>query len=82
MSRKWPRVPADRLVKLLERLGYARIHQRGSHVKMRKLIGEDVHTIIVVVHKGRDAPLGHVRDVLTDAAKRNQIPVEDLIRQL
>lgn len=82
MSPKWPRVPGDRLVRALERLGYQRVHQRGSHVKLRKIIEGHTHTIVVVVHKGKDAALGHVQDVLKDVAQRNGIPLEDLISQL
>ncbi len=82
MSPRWPRVPAKRLVALLKRLGYEEVRQRGSHLKLRKIVKGRRHTIVIAVHSGRDLPPGYVGDVLKDVARRHEIPVEDLINQL
>ena len=82
MSRKWPRVPARRLISLLKRLGYQEVRQRGSHLKLRKTVKGKPHTIVIVVHSGKDLPPGYVSDVLKDVARRHEIPVEELINQL
>ncbi len=82
MSLKWPRIRVERLIALLEHLGYQRVHQRGSHLKMRKHIAGREHNIVVIVHHGRDIPIGHLQDVLKDVAQRNAIPIEDLIKKL
>lgn len=82
MSLKWPRIRVERLITLLEHLGYQRVHQRGSHLKMRKYIAGQEHNIVIVVHHGRDIPIGHLQDVLKDVAQCNGIPIEDLIQRL
>ncbi len=82
MSPKWPRVPAKRLVSLLKRLGYEEVRQRGSHLKLRKTVGGQSHTIVIAIHASRDLPPGYVSDVLKDVAQRHGIPVEELIDQL
>lgn len=82
MSLKWPRIRVERLITLLEHLGYQRVHQRGSHLKMRKYIAGREHNIVIVIHHGRDIPIGHLQDVLRDVAHRNGISVEDLIKNL
>ena len=47
---KLPRgVPANRLIRVLERLGYKVIRQRGSHVRLRHE-GPPAHTITVPLH--------------------------------
>jgi predicted RNA binding protein YcfA (HicA-like mRNA interferase family) len=47
---KLPRgVSADRLVRLLERLGYEVLRQKGSHIRLRHP-GPPVHLITVPKH--------------------------------
>jgi predicted RNA binding protein YcfA (HicA-like mRNA interferase family) len=47
----------------LERAGFRKVHQTGSHVK---LVGRG-RTVIVQQHKGRDMPLGTLRGILKQA---------------
>jgi predicted RNA binding protein YcfA (HicA-like mRNA interferase family) len=47
----------------LERAGFRKIHQTGSHVK---LVGRG-RTVIVLQHKGRDMPRGTLRGILEQA---------------
>lgn len=47
---KLPRgLPADRLIRALERLGYEVIRQKGSHVRMRNA-ERPAHAITVPLH--------------------------------
>jgi predicted RNA binding protein YcfA (HicA-like mRNA interferase family) len=48
---KQPRgVPADRLIRVLERLGYEVSHQKGSHVRLRHA-GPPHHSVTVPLHQ-------------------------------
>lgn len=58
----------------LERAGFARKSQRGSHLKMRH---PDGRTVIVPVHY-RDIPTGTLRSIL----KQARMAAEDLIALL
>ncbi len=51
---KLPVVSGEKLVSVLERFGYKKIHQRGSHIKMRKFYEDSKHTITVPNHKEID----------------------------
>jgi len=78
---KLPRdVGGDDLVKLLKRYGYPRIHQTGSHVRIRAMIDGEPHTITIPLH----SPLhvGTFHHILKDIAEHLQIPVSQLIEEL
>ena len=54
--------PTD-LVRLLERLGFQRIRQKGSHLYLRH---PDGRATVVPMHKGEDLPPGLLRSILQD----------------
>jgi predicted RNA binding protein YcfA (HicA-like mRNA interferase family) len=56
-----PALPGDRVVKALERAGFAVVRVRGSHHVMRH---PDGRTVPVPVHPGRDMPKGTLRNIL------------------
>jgi predicted RNA binding protein YcfA (HicA-like mRNA interferase family) len=72
-------VPADRLIRALERLGYEVIRQRGSHVRLRNE-GPPVRTITVPLHN----PLktGTLHGILSEVAQMRSITVESIIEVL
>lgn len=77
---KLPRgVPADRLIKALEELGYEVIRQKGSHVRLRHE-GPPVHAITVPLHN----PLktGTLHDILSEVAQMRSITIESLVDSL
>jgi predicted RNA binding protein YcfA (HicA-like mRNA interferase family) len=77
---KLPRgVSGDRLVRVLERLGYAVIRQKGSHVRMRH-DGPPIHMITVPLHN----PLktGTLHSILSDVAQMRSINIETIIEML
>lgn len=51
---KLPIVSGEKLVSVLERFGYKKIHQRGSHIKMRRYYENSKHTITIPNHKEID----------------------------
>ena len=73
---KLPRgVSADRVIRALERLGYAVIRQRGSHVRLRHE-GPPAHTITVPLHN----PLktGTLHGILSEVAETRSITIESI----
>jgi predicted RNA binding protein YcfA (HicA-like mRNA interferase family) len=60
------RMNADDVEKILQRYGFVLISQKGSHRKWRNL--ERRLQAIVAYHKGRDLPLGTLRNIMTTAA--------------
>ncbi len=77
---KLPRgVSADRLVRALEHLGYRKIRQKGSHVRLRHE-GPPAHSITVPVHDSLKT--GTLHGILTEVAQMRSIAVETIIALL
>ena len=62
---KLPRVSGREVVKRLERLGFLRVRQRGSHVVLRKDSAEGAVGCVVPLHD--DLAVGTLRGVLRQA---------------
>ena len=77
---KLPRgVSADRLVRVLERLGYEVLRQKGSHIRLRHP-GPPVHFITVPNHD----PLktGTLHGILAEVALMRAVKIEALAELL
>jgi len=77
---KLPRgVSADRLIRVLERLGYKVIRQKGSHVRLRHE-GPPAHAITIPRHD----PLktGTLHGILSEVAHMRSIAIESLVELL
>ena len=77
---KLPRgVSADRLIRVLERLGYGVIRQKGSHVRVRHE-GPPAHMITIPLHN----PLktGTLHGILSEVAQMRSISIESLTEML
>jgi predicted RNA binding protein YcfA (HicA-like mRNA interferase family) len=77
---KLPRgVSADHLIRVLERLGYQVIRQKGSHVRLRH-DGPPAHLVTVPMHN----PLktGTLQGILNEIAANRSISIETLIEML
>jgi predicted RNA binding protein YcfA (HicA-like mRNA interferase family) len=77
---KLPRgVPAERLIRVLEQLGYRVIRQKGSHARLRH-DGPPAHLITVPLHN----PLktGTLHGILSDVAQMRSIDVASLAELL
>jgi len=48
---KLPVISYKQLIKLLKQLGYEIDHQRGSHIRLKKLLPSGQHSITVPAHK-------------------------------
>jgi len=71
MSSSLPVLTATELIAILQRLGFKRIRQSGSHVAMKH---DDGRWTTVPLHKGRDLPKGTLRQILRDAG----LTIDDL----
>jgi len=68
-------VDARAMERVLQRLGFARVRQKGSHVFYRHADGR---TTTVPHHKGRDLAVPLVRAILADI----QVPPAEFLRIL
>jgi predicted RNA binding protein YcfA (HicA-like mRNA interferase family) len=77
---KLPRgVSGDRLVRVLERLGYGVIRQKGSHVRLRHE-GPPVHAITVPLHN--PIKTGTVHGIVSEVAQMRSIDNETVVEML
>jgi predicted RNA binding protein YcfA (HicA-like mRNA interferase family) len=77
---KLPRgVSGDRLVRVLERLGYGVIRQKGSHVRLRHE-GPPVHAITVPMHN--PIKTGTVHGIVSEVAQMRSIDNETVVEML
>ena len=75
-----PVVSGKDLLKLLSRLGYQVVRQKGSHVRLKCQTPPGEHAITIPMHE-EIAP-GTLNDILSKVALWKSIPKEDLIRLL
>lgn len=59
-------VSGNRVVKALQRKGFLVVHQRGSHIKLKKTEGNKVYIAIVPIH--RELAKGTLKSILRHAS--------------
>jgi len=57
-------LPANKVIKALEKIGFQQIRQKGSHLFMRH---HDGRTTIITVHPGEEIGKGMIRKIIKDA---------------
>ena len=77
---KLPVISGDELIKLLTKLGYEIVRQKGSHVRLRKKTGIGEHNITVPKHK--EIAKGTLNDILSKVSLWNNISKEELVKML
>ena len=65
MGERIRRMNAKQVEKILEQYGFQLVSQKGSHRKWRNF--ERKLQVIVPSHRGRDLPLGTLRNILVNA---------------
>ena len=70
-----PVLKAGELIRVLERIGFVPVRQRGSHVRLKH---GDGRVVTVPMHAGRDIARGLLRKVLRDV----DLSSEELMRLL
>lgn len=74
---KLPRgVSAERLIRALERLGYAAIRQKGSHVRLLHQAAP-VHSISVPLHD--PLKIGTFHGILVEVAQAQSLSIQDIL---
>ncbi|MEA1924512.1 MAG: type II toxin-antitoxin system HicA family toxin [Candidatus Altiarchaeota archaeon] len=68
------------LLKLLKKLGYEILRQRGSHVRLRKITSLGEHNITVPLHD--ELSKGTLNDILSKVSLWNSTQKEELIKML
>ncbi|MBI5190169.1 MAG: type II toxin-antitoxin system HicA family toxin [Nitrospirae bacterium] len=64
---KLPSVTGEQLLKALVKDGYKVLRQKGSHVVVSKVVGDEELTFPVPVHKGKDIKPGLLNGILAQA---------------
>ena len=59
---------ARELIRILEKNGWYRVSQNGSHLKMKN----GIHTEIIPIHS-KDIPIGTVKEILKRTGLKNKI---------
>ena len=57
-------LPAKKVIRALETIGFKQIRQKGSHLFMRH---PDGRTTLITIHPGEDIGKGMIRKVISDA---------------
>jgi len=68
-----PPIGADDVLRVLRKLGFYLVRQRGSHVRLKH---DDGRVVTVPVHRGRQIGQGLLRKILRDA----ELSREEFIR--
>jgi len=77
---KLPRgVSGDRLVRALTHLGYERVRQKGSHVRLRHT-GPPVHVVTIPLHN--PIKIGTLHSILSEVARERSITIESIVENL
>ena len=67
---KLPLLPARELLSILKRLGFEPVHQRGSHLTLKRL--SDLRRVTVPIHAGRTIKKGLLKGILNDVGLTTQ----------
>lgn len=70
---KLPLITGSDLCKILSKLGFRMVHQKGSHIVW---VHTDGRSTTVPVHPGRELPRGLIRKILRDV----ELSVEEYVR--
>jgi predicted RNA binding protein YcfA (HicA-like mRNA interferase family) len=65
MTPKLPVLSGEQLIRILEKFGYVRVRQKGSHVRLRHLSNPERKPVTVPLHPA--VARGTLRNILRDA---------------
>jgi predicted RNA binding protein YcfA (HicA-like mRNA interferase family) len=75
-----PVISGKQLIKMMHKLGYSIVKQRGSHIKLQKKTPAGTHSITVPQHD--EIAKGTLIDILNKTSLWNQMSKEELIELL
>jgi len=73
---KLERVSGEKTIRALEKMGFVRVRQRGSHVVIKRQLAEGSVGCVVPLHK--ELAIGTLRSILRQA----KISIEEFIENL
>lgn len=81
---KQPVVNAKKLIKLLNKLSYRLVRQKGSHLVFEKIddMGRKLTPVIVPYHSRNQLPPGLLHAILRQVSEENHIPIDAVIEML
>jgi len=77
---KLPTISYKELLKLLNELDYQTDRQRGSHIRMKKILPKGYHCITIPAHK--EIAKGSLNNILNKLSQYSNIPKEELRNRL
>lgn len=78
---KLPRdINASDLIKSLQKIGYEKIHQSGSHVRLENQKFESKHRITIPYHN--PIRIGTLNNIINDIAYRMNISKQELLKKI
>lgn len=66
---KFRRLSGDEVVRILQAFGFEIVSQRGSHVRLERIMDERQQRLIVPVHGRKVIPIGTLRSIYRQASK-------------
>jgi predicted RNA binding protein YcfA (HicA-like mRNA interferase family) len=75
-----PQISGRQLIRLLESIGYEKVRQRGSHVRLRRISAAGEHNVTVPDHKV--VAKGTLNDILTRVSIWTGLSKDELVRRL
>lgn len=70
MGEKLPRLSGNEVIKILSKIGFQAVRQRGSHVFMRRENNEGKKTTVVPIHKEIDR--GTLLEIIRQAGLKKE----------
>lgn len=73
---KLPSVSGERVLRVLKRVGFVELRQKGSHVSLEKRTGDRVFKTVVLIHSEL------ARGTLSDILKQSGLTLEEFLELL
>lgn len=77
---KLPVISGEKLIKVFIGLGYTKVRQKGSHVRLKKQTNLGEHNITVPLHK--ELAKGTLNDIILNVAQWNGLSMDEIIKKL
>ncbi|AFZ36871.1 YcfA family protein [Stanieria cyanosphaera PCC 7437] len=61
---KLPALTGDAVIRVLEKVGFQKIRQKGSHIRMKHIDGR---VVTIPIHRGKTIGKGLLRKIIRDA---------------
>ena len=73
---EFPALKANKVLRMLHRIGYRSVRQSGSHVRLE---AEGRTPIVFSTHAGKEVPPRHLRDMLVEKAGLSDQEIDALL---